>query len=251
MHSSNRFAVMCLLAAALVLTGCASEDSGAIVEVKWSIGGTTCSQVGVTHVRITLLLDGAAKAERDAPCSDGNAEVSGVPAGTFVVRVLGFQGENPLPSHVGQVTGVVVPKDARVSAPAISLQEAPGAIDLKWRFESGDLCRFMGVDWVQVSIFDERLRTVADQGMSCNPAPEVGVPSIPDGAEYLADSTGIVFENLFSGPHDIVVLGYRESEDDVPIYFGTAQVEVNSFELTAATILLVECDETATDSLCN
>lgn len=225
-----------------LLSACAQKGD-AIVDVRWTMGGTTCARAGVERISIALVRDDAVVAVGEAACDDGELAIEGVPRGRYTVQVFGFRIGSEAPAYSGQEAGVDVPKGGRVSSPVIFLQESPGALDLRWRFESGRLCRFEGATWVQVSVFDDRNRRVADQGLPCDPDPETGAPVVVPGSEYLEGAEGVVIENLFTGLHTIVILAYARPEDQGAAWGGEGTADISSFQLSTAEVVLSPCTD--------
>ncbi|MCA9565339.1 MAG: hypothetical protein KC561_17695, partial [Myxococcales bacterium] len=228
---------------------CAEEDTDAIVDVRWGIGGTTCSRMGLTRVYVSLVTNGRSVANAEADCSAETVAVEGVAKGRYTVQVFAFRANEDTPAFVGQEAGVEVPKGGRVSTSVIFLEEAPGAVDVTWRFESGNICAFEGVGWIEVSAFDDRNRVVADFGIACDPGVDPSTGLGGPGSEYLEDAQGVVIDYLFEGTHEILLRGYERATDDEPGWGGSGQVEVRSFELTPVDIVLQPCED-APESVC-
>jgi hypothetical protein len=232
-----------------VLAGCPEEDTDGIVDVRWTIGGATCDRVGVDRVRVSLVKGREAVAGAEAQCDDGEVAVTGVPSGTYTAQVFGYRLGDDVPAYIGTETGVVVPKAGRVTTGVIFLEEAPGAIDLIWRFESGNICSFEGAEWVQISAFDERNRVVADVGMPCDPGTAVNDGLGGPGFEFLEGARGVVLDFLFSGPHEVVVLAYRHADDSRSEWAGSGTTDVANSALSPLEVVLIPCADDP-DSLC-
>lgn len=243
------FSLMFVVLVALLQSACVEEDKDGIVDVRWAIGGASCSRVGVDSIHVSVVRNRQVVASADAQCDDGEVAVTGVPKGTYTAQVFGYRTGSDLAGYVGTETGVVVPKGGRVSTGVIFLAEAPGAIDLTWRFDSGYICSFEGADWVQVSAFDERNRVVADIGMPCDPGISVNDGIGGPGFEFLEEARGVVLEYVFSGPHEVVVLAYRRASDASAEWWGSGIVDVTNSELAPLDIVLTSC-ATDPDSLC-
>ena len=235
--------LLLLTVLASLLGGCAEEDMDAIVDVRWTIGGTTCNRAGVDRVIVSLVRDSRSVASTEASCEAGEASVAGLAMGTYTVQVFAYRLGNETPAFVGQEAGIEVPKGGRVKTPVIFLQEAPGAVDLTWRFESGKICSFEGAEWVRVSAFDERNRVVVDMEVPCDPGVDISEGLAGPGTEYLANAGGVVLEYLFSGPHEVIVLAYPSGGDTEAVWGGSGTAEVRSFELTPLDIVLSACTD--------
>jgi len=244
----SRTGLVALLAGLLVAPfGCAEEEGGGAIDVSWSIGGSTCNQSGVSKMLISLYEGGEVVQTHEALCIDGATRVSGVAAGTYVVEVTAYRAASPDPAYVGQVSGVTVPKGGRVAAPEVELEEAPGAIDLQWRFDTGQICRFAGVSWITVGIFDVAGRRAAQRELSCDPEPEAA-PAEP-GSSYLAGAKGVVFDRLLPGGYTVNVFAFADAGDALPAFYGNAEATVAVYQLAPVEVVLTVCPE-GDDSPC-
>lgn len=235
----KRAAMMAI--AALLVTGCADDGSDGAVTVTWTLGGTTCNQEGVSKIVVALYASGALIQDGEASCTDEELTLRGVEAGTYTVQVTGFRTGSTTPGLVGQARGITVPKGGAITVPSIELSEAPGAIDLSWRFESGRLCRFSGVEWISIGIWDSRNRRVVNRGLPCDPVDGNEDLIANDGADYLAEAEAIIIDQLFADDYSIVLLGYADASDDEALVFGSGDVTVAQHQLSASEIVLEDC----------
>lgn len=234
--------------ALVAFVGCADSSDGGAIDVSWTIGGSTCNQSGVTRMVISLYVGGDVIQSAEAGCVGGTTRVEGVPAGTYAVEVAAYRADSADPAYVGRVTGVSVPKGGAVAAPLVELEEAPGAIDLSWRFDDGQLCRFLGIESVTVGVFDEFGRRAMDRDLACDPLPEA--VAAEDGADsYLAGANGVLFEPLLPGKYKVTVLARRRDDDVRPAYFGSVEAIVKVYALAPAEVVLSPCPE-GPDSPC-
>jgi hypothetical protein len=227
--------------------GCAEDEGGGAIDVSWTIGGSTCNQSGVSKMVVSLYVGGEVVKTHDALCIDGTTRVSGVEAGTYVVEVTAYRADSPDPTYVGQVSGVSVPKGGLITAPEVELEEAPGAIDLQWRFDTGQLCRFAGVSWITVGIFDVAGRRAAQRELPCDPEPEAATDE--PGSSYLAGATGVVFDRLLPGGYTVNVFAFADAGDALPTHYGNADATVSVYKLAPVEVVLTACPE-GDDSPC-
>ncbi len=232
-----------LLLLATLSLACAETSGSGAIDVSWSIGGSTCNQSGVSRMVVRLYHSGEQVLDQEGVCTEGGLRVEGVPQGTFVVEVTAYRDGSADPAYVGHVSGVTVPKGGAVTAPEVALEEAPGALDVSWRFADGRLCRFAGVSRVQVGIFDLAGRRASERSLACDPAPEP-VSSAAPGASYIEDAKGIVFDRLLPGTYTLNLFAYGASSD-TPVFYGTSEAVVNVYELTPVDVVLAACPEGA------
>jgi hypothetical protein len=246
-HNGARWTAVALLA--LLAAACVNEDTDGIVDVRWAVGGANCARVGVSAIEVSLVAGGREVSRVSATCEAGEVAVGGVPGDTYTVQVFGYRLGAETPEFVGQEAGVVVPKGGRVSTGVIFLEEAPGAIDLAWRFESGSLCRFEGAEWVRITVFDERGRLVTDRELPCDPGAQVNAGLGGPGFEYLEEARGVALEYLFAGEHEVFVLAYEDPSDERATWAGAGSADVTSFALTPLEVVLAPCTDDP-DSIC-
>jgi hypothetical protein len=250
MHALTRFGGALGVALALVsAVGCSEAGGDGAVTVSWSLGGTTCNQSGISSMTITLYATGDAVLSAQAPCVDGEVRIDGVVAGTYTVEVAAFKTGEADPAYVGRVGGVNIPKGGVVAAPRVELEQAPGAIDLSWRFDDGRLCRFAGVKWLSVGIFDAFGRKAMARELACDPEAPATPASAGDGESYLEAAKGVVFEPLLPGSYTISLFGRAEKSDAAPQFYGNGDAVVTVYGVTPVDIALLPCP-TGADSPC-
>ena len=235
-----------LLIMAIGCGGGSSGDGSTTLEVPWSIGGGTCNQSGVKAMVVTLIQEDEVVLSLDAICTDGSVVFEDLAPGRYDIKVEGFRDGGKTAVFLGSRADVDVPDGEATVAGKIELSEATGALDLLWQFSDGKICAFAGVNWIDVTVWDEHSVRITDDGIACNPT----LNNEPNSAKpYLDDAAGFVIDDLFAGQYRVFLLGYNKKDDGMPVYWAEASPKVSHSSLTGVSLVLRECT-TAEDDPC-
>ena len=139
--------------------GCGS-DPGAIA-VRWSVGlSGTCTDAGITTVRITLNEEGGSTlGPFEASCEAGRSaegfKISDVDVGSYSIDLAGLDADGAV-IYTGRSSGRTNVSEGKTATPAaIVMSPAPAQLTIQWKFANGLGCAVQdGVPTdVQVTLF--------------------------------------------------------------------------------------------------
>ncbi|HIA01477.1 MAG TPA: hypothetical protein EYN66_06135 [Myxococcales bacterium] len=243
----STFSVMTLVCF-LFTSGCGEDKSLAngAIELSWAIGGSTCGAAGISLVEVTVYNAERIHSSMTVACQLGEIQVPNVPSGSYSVRIDGIQQSTEMPVYEGSALNVKVQPNQVTVVPRIYLAEKPGAIDLTWRFETGALCSFSGVDTIDVSVWDIHSNRVWQESLPCDPAIALvqAERNEPIRALY-TDAKGIVIGSLFAGSYTVQAHGLL-AVNGLPTWWAQElQVVVQHGKLTPVDLVLSPCTEDA------
>ncbi len=234
----------------LLLIGCGGEDSArpGVLDVSWTIGGSTCGASGVSSVRVSLFDANGLYSTENSACQLGQVTIPDVPGGNYTVQVDGFRAASDLPTYTGFVSGINVREGTVTIAPRVEMAEMPGGMDVTWRFQDGELCGFAGVDTVIINIWDTHSNRIYEESLPCNPELAVveAEQNVPGRVLYDA-ARGIVIDNLYAGQYTMRAFAMKAGEDLHPKYWAEAQPIVTHSKLTDVKLTLQSCEVTNVD----
>jgi hypothetical protein len=250
----SAFSVMTLVCF-LFASGCGEDKilANGAIELSWAIGGSTCGAAGISLVEVTVYNAEHYNAEQiysstTVACELGKIQIPNIPAGAYSVRIDGIHQSTDKPIYEGSALNVEVQPNQVTVVPRINLTEKPGAIDLTWRFETGTLCSFTGVDTVDVSVWDIHSVQVWREILPCDPAIALvaAEKNEPIRALY-TDAKGILIEALYAGSYTVEAQGLM-AESGLPTWWAQElQVVVQHGKLTPVDLVLSPCTE---DDVC-
>lgn len=188
-----------------LLLGPGAEDAGSVA-VAWTLGGqspaSACAQAGVANVVLSAVDENQAEflASVSVPCSEGQATLANVPAGTRFLQLDGFAPNDPpnSPSYgnaslygpltvfAGQTTVVSAPIDL---VPLGSTPVGKGNLRANWTVlgeSAASACAKHGLTAVQLRVLmaDGSRKEVASVQENCSTG-SADVNNLPAGSYYL------------------------------------------------------------------
>ncbi|MFT7624320.1 MAG: hypothetical protein ACI9WU_003507 [Myxococcota bacterium] len=245
----HRLVIACGLMA-LVVAGCGGGsdfEAAGSMELSWGVGGTTCSAVGVSTVRVSIYDAVGLYTTENTACQLATMEVRELPAGSYTIQVDGFRAGSDVPSYSGTLAAIDVRPDTLTVAPRIEMTEMPGGLDVIWRFDSGDLCGFMGVDTIILNVWDGHSNRIYESSLPCDPftakmemeaeaAQQSVISSFYDEARY------ILIPQLYAGQYTIRAFGMQAGVDLHPRFWAEAHPVVTHSKLTLVQLSLKSCE---------
>lgn len=230
----------------LFLYGCGEDKrlANGAIELSWAIGGSTCGAAGLSLVEVSVYDSERIYSSTTVACQLGEIQVPNIPSGSYSVRIDGIQQSTDMPVYEGSSLNVMVHPNQVTVVPRIYLAEKPGAIDLTWRFETGALCSFSGVETVDVSVWDIHSNQIWRESLPCDPAIALVAAEKNDPTRALyTDAKGIVIGSLYAGSYTVQALGLM-AESGLPTWWAQElQVVVQHGKLTAVDLVLTPCTE--------
>jgi len=229
----------------LLLAGCGyipTDNDSTTVDIRWSIGGSTCTARGITTVQVTLYTPNHIEDSVTTACQLGHIELNDVRPGTYDIRVDGYPAQSDYPTYGGQVTGVLIQSGSPNVAPSVEMAEKPGALDLTWRFEDGSLCAFAGVDTVELMLWDEHSNRRFLETLSCNPTLARDEAEQLDPTRSLIEAVnGILIEDLYAGTYTLQAMAYPADPTLGATHWAIAEPNVVHAQITPVELVFAPC----------
>ena len=177
------------------------------------------------------------------PCQMGKATLEGLEPTLYNIQVDGFPAQTANPTYWGVVEGVSIRSGMTTESPVVEMAEKPGAIDLSWRFGNGKVCAFVGVDTIEIAIWDAHSNKIYQEVLPCAPELFVAEGEQTPPTEILYEGAkGIVIDGLYSGEYMLQALAYDGDPDSTPVYWSTVHPQVGHAQLTVVELVLEPCD---------
>lgn len=216
-----------LVAVAFVLLACEAEQAqvgDAQVVYRVGSGSTTCAEVGIRSVRVSLLSSATqVEVERISPCTpdDQTVLVAGVAAGQYFVRVEGLDaGAQPL--YTGTTADRMEVKGGRTNGPfTVVLDQIRPSMQVYFGFSEVGGCERFAVVGIQVVVYEN--------GESETYNEQFGCVELTTGSGLLIDalSNSSTYDVRVRGLNDNDEYTYEYDVDDVQVRPG-APTEINA-----------------------
>jgi len=172
------------------------------VRVSWRLAPHGCDGVGVEEVTVALrpTTPGGKPVTERLACGARAGEISGVIPGRYDVEVSASPRGHT--EWRARTEDLIARPDRIEDAGELVLSAAPGAVEVVWRFDNGELCGTNEVRTVRALVFDTEDTLHGQLAVPC----EVGrlsVDDIPPGAAVILapgerDAGDVLFEGLGS-----------------------------------------------------
>ncbi len=215
------------------------------VTVSWGIGGSTCQKVGVDLVRVSLISGDKVEPATPVPCQQGTMRITSVAPGNYLVQVDGYTKSSDTASYYGKLAGVGIQAGQETKLPRIDMEQKPGAFDITWKFATGDLCSFAGVDTVAIRVWDDRSRKVYNEYLACDPFLAVSQQEAKNPTTQLWDTArGVVVPDLLSGVYNVEIFALMAGTgSNMARYWAKAEAGILNGRLTAVPLTLAACND--------
>ena len=239
--------------------GCGSSSPAtptAELSVSWQIGGSTCNKSGLATVEITVSDRSGPIDSQMASCQTGSYVFRALPEGLYRIDVEGFPADADRATYDGDIPELAVRAGGINAAPKISLAQKPGALDVRWRFDDGDLCHSHGINWVELSVWDAFNNIVVSELLPCDLSkleaePVAADPSaIPDPtAETFGAIKGYLVEGLGAGTYTVDVHG-KADPNAATSFWDQSTAKVYQARSQEIPLFLKSCQEVPNANLC-
>ena len=242
-HLPTAFALLGLVVTGACGGGSPTPRAGNI-EVSWKIGGSSCTEVNVQTVRVSVLGQDAVFDTMTAPCQTGVLRMPNIDPGVYTIQVDGFPSESAVfATYSGTIENVNVAPGAVIPA-HVSMSQKRGAIDLSWQFKDGKLCGFEGVAGIDVFVWNNLQEEVFSGKFPCDPVQAKGVSEAKEPATQLWDNAhGVVVDKLPAGSYKVRAFGAGANKPDY-LFWGESPASIDFGRLTAVNIMLDSCKTT-------
>ena len=245
-----------LAVAALGCGGSAPLTPTGQLSVSWKIGGSTCTKSGLASVEITLSDRSGPVDTQAVSCDLGTYVFQTIPEGIYRVDVEGYPAAAETATYDGAVPELVVRSGGVTATEKISLSQKPGSLDVRWRFEDGDLCFSHQIEVVELVIWDEGGTQVLLQELPCDLSQLPAGPAqsqatgIPDPtAEATINPKGYLVSGLRAGTYVIDVRG-KTSTDAPATYWDEMNAVVAQARSSELQLFLDSCQTSPNPNLC-
>ena len=259
MKQTTPRALIALLVALTATTGCGEEEDPqpmGQLSVAWQLP-STCTKLRLTTVEVRLYshlgLNGGPSYSDASACAGGPLVIDEILEGTYTVVVEAFSGDDKA-LYWAVLDSVVVGENAELDLsnveegttpmdqPIVQLEPKPGALDVSWSFDNGQLCSQNGVEDIQITLIDEDGNFVTEDVLyfPCDPfsTPEaeriVGVSPDP-----LHTLEGILVGSLMQGDHIIDMYGL--DSDAKRVYNASEAIYVERGAIGTLSLKLFKC----------
>ena len=214
------------------------------LRISWSIAKSTCDLSGLTTVEVAVSTASGPVDARSVACAIGVVTFDSLPAGVYRVDLDGYSPEDPVAQFEAAIASVTVADGVETDASDAVLSPRPGALDVYWRFQDGDLCFSHGIEIVELTVFDKAANVVVEEKLPCDLSK---LPVKPEPAEGIPDTSatvepkGYLVSGLTAGEH-LVQLRARASQDAEVTFWASATAEVHRGKVSELLTFLAGCN---------